>query len=80
MAVLQTEHERIDMVLLDLTMPGMSGVEVLEIALEKYPNLPIVLCSGYLAGVSGEIEDKCLQLPKPFTTKRLLATIAATLS
>ena len=75
LAVLQTEHQRIDMVLLDMTMPGISGLEVLEIASGEYPEIPVVLCSGYLAGVSDEIGDKCLKLPKPFSAQELIAMV-----
>ena len=73
--VLETDHQVIDMVLLDMTMPGISGLDVLEIASVKYPEIPVVLCSGYLAGVSDEIGDKCLKLPKPFSAEELIAMV-----
>ena len=58
-----------------MTMPGISGLEVLEIASGEYPEIPVVLCSGYLAGVSDEIGDKCLKLPKPFSAQELIAMV-----
>ncbi len=40
--------EEFDIVLLDLTMPEMSGKEAfLEIA-RRYPDLPVTICSGYV--------------------------------
>lgn len=35
-----------DLVLLDLQMPGMSGVEVLECLRREHPQLPVVILSG----------------------------------
>jgi len=73
--VLKTEHQRIGMVLLDMTMPGISGLDVLKIASVEYPDIPVVMCSGYLAGVSNEIEDNCLMLSKPFSAQELIAMV-----
>ncbi len=36
-----------DVVLLDINMPEMDGIEAAERALEKYPNLPIITLSMY---------------------------------
>ncbi len=47
-AVVEQDPEGIDIVLLDLLMPGMSGQEVAEYLLEKHPDLPILLVSGYV--------------------------------
>ncbi len=78
LAVLQTEHDRIDVVLLDLSMPGISGIEVLKIALAEYPHLPFILCSGFLGSVPSDLTNKCLMLAKPFSVDKLLATIGET--
>jgi len=37
----------ISMVITDMRMPNMSGLELLEAVKEKYPSLPVVLISGY---------------------------------
>lgn len=38
---------RPDCVLLDIKMPGMDGLEVLEILMQDYPNLPVIILSGH---------------------------------
>ncbi len=37
----------VDLVLLDLTMPGMNGLETLEVLRRVDPEIPVVLSSGY---------------------------------
>lgn len=44
-------QEKFDLVMLDLNMPGMSGREVLAILNEDFPELPVVICTGYLHDV-----------------------------
>jgi len=36
-----------DMVILDLQMPGITGLEVLTAIKERYPDLPVVVISGW---------------------------------
>ncbi len=64
-----------DLVILDLKMPKRSGLEVLESIREQYPDVPVVMISGYAA-----IEDAIAAtrlgasdfIPKPFTPDELL--------
>jgi len=35
-----------DLILLDILMPGMSGLEVLENVRKLYPNLPVIILTG----------------------------------
>ena len=37
------EENRVDIVFLDENMPGLSGLETLEIMKTKYPSLPIIM-------------------------------------
>lgn len=46
-SVLSRAHGRIHLVLLDLMMPGMPGDEVLMRLRELYPEIPVVVASGY---------------------------------
>jgi CheY-like chemotaxis protein len=76
-------HGRPDLVLTDLMMPGISGVELARRLKDSWPELPILFMSGYSVddlrreGVTG-IEDDLLQ--KPFTPDRLVTGVVARLS
>ncbi|MBM4287985.1 MAG: response regulator [Deltaproteobacteria bacterium] len=41
------DKEPLDLIILDIKMPEMSGIEVLRQIKEKYPNLPVLLSSAY---------------------------------
>ena len=40
-----------DVVVLDFKMPGMDGAQVAEALLQRQPDLPILLCTGFLDAV-----------------------------
>ncbi len=46
-ALEKLEKNSIDLVLLDIKMPGMDGVEVLRRVKEKWKDLPVILCTAY---------------------------------
>ncbi|HIJ78734.1 MAG: sigma-54 dependent transcriptional regulator [Desulfobulbaceae bacterium] len=41
------EEESVDLVLLDIWMPGLDGMQVLERLRELYPELPVIMISGH---------------------------------
>ncbi len=45
--VLERREGRVALVLLDLTMPGMGGEEVLARIRKRWPRLPVILTTGY---------------------------------
>jgi DNA-binding NtrC family response regulator len=47
--VLKAEAGRVDMVMLDLNMPGMGGFRCLQEMLEMDPTLKVLIASGYAA-------------------------------
>jgi CheY-like chemotaxis protein len=70
----------IDLVLLDLAMPGMGGEEALERIRELAPDVPVAICSGYPeTQVAPRFAGKNVQgyVKKPFTAQRLLAAAVA---
>jgi len=65
----------VDAVLVDLTMPRMSGADVVTQLRAQKPDLPIVLCTGYDRDGRGPIEVDAY-LPKPFRLEALEQTLA----
>ncbi len=45
---LMQEDNRCDILVTDMTMPGMTGKELIEKVHEHMPELPAILCSGYM--------------------------------
>ncbi len=46
-----SKHE-IQLILLDLAMPGLSGVDVLGIVKKEFPDVPVIIMSGYISDKS----------------------------
>ncbi|MBI5474309.1 MAG: response regulator [Ignavibacteriae bacterium] len=73
-AMRKMKLNKYDMVILDLKMPKRSGIEVLRSIRELYPDLPVVMVSGY-ASIENAIEATRLGavnfIPKPFTPDEL---------
>jgi PAS domain S-box-containing protein len=69
------DRSSVDAVLVDLTMPRMSGADVVTQLRAKKPHLPIVLCTGYDRDRRGPVEVDAY-LPKPFRIEALEQTLA----
>ncbi len=41
------EDHRPDLIIMDIRMPEMNGIDTLRIIKEKYPQIPVILCSAY---------------------------------
>ena len=80
--LLAADPRAVDMVLLDVTMPGMSGYETLEALRSLREDLPVMMMSGYMEpGVSLEARglDEVRFLHKPFRVEQLLDEVCKTL-
>ena len=80
---LQAMRDRISLVLLDLTMPRLSGAEAARELRRILPNVPIVAMSGYgdlevMERFSGAAIDE--YLPKPFSPEQLAAVVKVALT
>lgn len=63
------KHEKeIDLIILDLTMPGLSGAETFWELRARFDYLPVVICSGYLVDLT-EIETEDGSCPDAFIQK-----------
>lgn len=72
-----------DIALIDVTMPDISGMQVMKTVREYSPKLPIVMMSGCAIEVldpSAQGDGKYSFLPKPFMLEDLVSCIAEALS
>jgi PAS domain S-box-containing protein len=73
---------RVDLVLLDLGMPGMGGLKCLQRILAEHPGVPVVIASGY---ASDDQVRKALEggaagfVAKPYRRADLIAAVRRTL-
>ena len=72
----QVQRERPDLVLLDIKMPGMDGMEVLRKLRELDDTLPVVIISGFGFEWEAELMGAQGYIGKPFESQELEATIA----
>ncbi|MCB9598927.1 MAG: response regulator [Sandaracinus sp.] len=72
-AIERTGAHPFDVVLLDLTMPGLGGVEVLRGIRQRHPQMPAVLMSGY---DESQLPHDEVFLAKPFTLTALYDALA----
>jgi signal transduction histidine kinase/CheY-like chemotaxis protein len=68
----------LDLIVLDLTMPGLSGAELVRAVRQRRPSTPLLIVSGYS---SDEIDSRAPEivveafLPKPFSSESLFQGI-----
>ena len=46
-ALAKLEAQRFDVVLTDISMPGLNGTELLQRVVENYPGTPVIIISGH---------------------------------
>ena len=76
--LIQTYEGKIDYMILDLSMPGMSGAQTFEIIHKDYPELKVIISSGF--GKTPETlkfidMGATAILAKPFEMKELIDLI-----
>jgi len=74
--------QQIDLVLTDMLMPGMSGIELSTKLRELRPGLKVLLMSGYAGDLIARYrvaESEIMLIEKPFTRHNLLSRIRAAL-
>ena len=72
------EEKPMDVVVLDVKMPGMNGIEVLRHVRERYPETEVILLTGHAStqdGVGGIKAGAFDYLTKPVELEHLLGKI-----
>jgi DNA-binding NtrC family response regulator len=79
--ILQGDH-KISLVLCDLKMPGMDGMELLAVLKQNYPHLPFVMVTGFGTleiGIEAVKNGAFDLIEKPFSQQKLLSSIESAL-
>ena len=73
------QNPEIRLLVSDLTMPGMNGIELINQALKYNPNLKTLLCSGYDTAGTNLPDNINARLTKPFSIQELLSAVRGVL-
>ncbi len=79
----QLEKQQPDLIVTDIVMPGESGIELRRWVAARWPELPVILISGYSAEGPAEFASRTPGtkfLQKPFAADTLTATVAEVLA
>lgn len=66
-----------DILFSDVSLPGMSGVELARRALKIHPDLRIIFASGYNNTLTRELEFPAVAIQKPYDLEQLQQALAA---
>jgi signal transduction histidine kinase/ActR/RegA family two-component response regulator len=72
--ILQSDAS-IDLVITDHAMPGMTGTELAKRIRRKWPELPVIIATGY-AELPGELDPSVPRLSKPYRQQDLAGVVA----
>ena len=70
--------QKIDLILLDIKMPELSGLDILKRIKEKSPNLKVIIITGYksVETASEAIKSGAVDyIVKPFSSKDILKSV-----
>ena len=78
-ALAQLAERRFDAVMTDVSLPGMSGIDLAKELVKQYPKLPVVISSGYgsldVQQILGHRRPSVFMLPKPYDMPTLERTL-----
>jgi CheY-like chemotaxis protein len=76
------EHGHIDLLVSDIVLPGLGGLELSRRLCERYPDLLTIYMSGYASDEAGILDEdpSAVLLRKPFGPELLLREIHRALS
>jgi DNA-binding NtrC family response regulator len=76
--IIEVDDPRIDIVLTDWIMPGLDGLDVIEVLRRYRPGLPVAVISGYTATLHPVVGDgsRYRMVQKPFTVQQIQQTVS----
>jgi DNA-binding NtrC family response regulator len=76
-AIRLLDAQRFDLVITDLGLPNTTGFGIISHAHAKWPQLPVILITGYLGTATAQqlLNEYVKYIPKPVDRDRLLATV-----
>jgi CheY-like chemotaxis protein len=74
-ALPQLKADSYDVLFSDVSLPGISGVELARTALREQPGLKILFASGYDSSLLSHVEFPHLSLQKPYELHQLQAAL-----
>ena len=80
-ALLLLEKSNIDLVLSDILMPGMNGYALVARLRAKWPNMPVILTTGFLSADAAKtmMNGSVGFIPKPIDAEKLIHMIERTI-
>jgi PAS domain S-box-containing protein len=75
LALIAADRSAFDLVFSDVIMPGMNGVELATIIHEQYPDIPVVLTSGYSSVLAENAHQGFELIQKPYSVEALSRTL-----
>ena len=70
----------IELIMLDIAMPEMNGIEVAQVVSAKRPKLPVVFMTGYIGSTKLDGAEQQRLLKKPFTVAELTKQVKEALA
>jgi CheY-like chemotaxis protein len=69
--------ETVDLVITDYAMPGVNGLELARSIRERWPEVTVMLATGYAELPEGDGSDGLMRLSKPYLQSDLARAIVA---
>lgn len=76
--IIEVDDPQVDIVLTDWIMPGLDGLDVIEVLQRHRPGLPVAVISAYTATLHPVVGDgsRYRMLQKPFTAEQIRETVS----
>jgi len=73
-AWVKLQNDTYDLLLTDIVMPNMDGVELSTRAIVDNPNMKVMFMTGF-TGMAGDLEEKTTVVAKPFHLKDIVLKV-----